>query len=207
MRVYIFCCSLFCLLSILSSCIDNNNSNISFSKSIEHKGENKDEYEDVRIKKSYSEILKLFSTNSISVSSGATYQLYFYSSHGFGKSLLLERKDDNKFYLSMKCIGRWSEEYECENYQTEIKGKDWQIFESMINEYDFWDEKLYRASEDDMLDGYTYILVGQKLGQDSAGLITSRIVVRNSLPFDKINSLCEHMFTYESHLRLLSQLN
>lgn len=143
-------------------------------------------------------ILKRFSDTSIKGLSHEAYHLQFYSSHGFGKSVKFEKKE-GRCSLSIKCITKGEWLTDCKNYQIGISEEEWNEFEKMIYEFNFWTEEEFRANKD-VLDGFTYLLEGNRPQAETCNKRTYQLIVRGSPLYDKIGALCNYISEYEDHL-------
>ncbi|MBK6997596.1 MAG: hypothetical protein IPH31_22900 [Lewinellaceae bacterium] len=126
------------------------------------------------------------------------YHLLFYDAFRNGESIKVEINDYGCF-LTVKCVGRGYSNSECLNYKTKITEEDWNILNAMIYEFDFWTAEPFRANMD-VLDGYAFLLEGNK---PEAAVCDQRIyqfVGRSSPRFDKMEALCQCIIEYKEHL-------
>lgn len=145
-------------------------------------------------------LLQKFDENSIKGLNNEAYHLQFYSSHGFGKSITFE-KNNTDYYLSIKCITKEDWFIDCKNYQIGINKEEWNKFEKMIYEFNFWTEENFRANQN-VLDGHVYFLEGNRPEAKRCNKMTYKLVGRGSPGYDKIGALCEYILNYEDQLSL-----
>ena len=142
-------------------------------------------------------LLKRFDETPIRENNRSAYHLLFYSSHGYGKSVKFE-KNNSRYFLSRKCIRKEGGFPDCENYQVEVSEKEWNEFEEMIYEFDFWTEEKFRVNTG-ALDGFVYFLEGNRPEAERCGKRTYQFIGRSSPRFDKMGALCAYISEYEEH--------
>lgn len=201
---------LFFLLLFLITCQENvqKDENCSkFAKEIY-----KDEVFDSSLFKSavdYQNILlKRFDENSVKGLNFEAYHLQFYSSHGYGKSVKFEN-EYGIYSIAVKCrtTEYWLPDSDCKEYQIEIDSAEWNELEKMVYEFDFWTVKNFKTNKD-VLDGYVYLLEGNRPQAEKCNKKTYKLVARSSPRFDKMGALCDYILEYEEQLKFkYEQLN
>jgi hypothetical protein len=195
-------CYLILILICLISCQEKVQENGECSKFIHEKYLEK-QFDSVLVKEAseYREILlKRFDEISIKGINHEAYHLQFYSSHGFGKSVKFE-KNISGCSLNIKCISKVEWSPDCENYQIRISEEEWNEFEKMIYEFNFWTEEEFRGNKN-VLDGYVYFLEGNRPEAKKCNKRTYQLIGRGSPRFDKIGALCDYISEYEYQLAL-----
>jgi len=187
---------------LFSSCYNNKNNNSECSKFIHEQYKN--ETEDSTLKSEafkYREILlKRFNELPLNQQSHSSYHFIFYSSHGFGKSVKFE-KMDSSYKLSLKSLSKKGWVSYGDNYEIEITQEEWDKFEQMIYEFNFWTESAFRTNKN-VLDGFVYFLEGYRPEALKCNKRTYQFVGRGSPEYDKIGSLCSYINEYEDRLAL-----
>lgn len=150
-------------------------------------------------------LLKKFNDTSIKQLNYEAYHLQFYSTHGFGKAVKFERKkfegiDGLYYYLSVKCLKDEDWNPDCENYVIGLEKEEWDIFEQLIYEFDFWVEESKFLNNENVLDGYGYLLEGIRPEAKKCNKKTYQFIVRGSPEFDKMGALSEYILAYEEQL-------
>lgn len=191
----------FCvILSSLISCQENYDKN---SECFKYSNEQyHDEVIDSTLEKEaheYQEILlERFEETSIKDLEYEAYQLQYYSSHGFGFSIKFEKKS-NGFYMSKKCLKKEGWFPDCENSRHSISQEDWEEFERMIYEFNYWTEEAFRTNEG-VLDGDVYFLEGNRPSAKNCNKKTYKLIGRGSPIYDKIGALCDYIADFEESL-------
>lgn len=144
-------------------------------------------------------LLDRFGETSIKGLNYEAYQLQFYSTHGFGKSVKFEKKNDG-CSISVKCIINKMQP-DCKEYKIDIEQEDWDKLEEMIYEFNFWTEESFRVNNE-MLDGYVCLLEGNRPDAEKCNKKTYKLVVRGSPEYDKIGALCDYILDFEDRLHL-----
>ena len=147
---------------------------------------------------SHSRLLDLFNESSIKGKNNNVYHMIYFSAHMYGKSIKIENKD-SKYYLSLKCLPQKEWNPKCHNYKIEIEKEEWDKFEEMIYEFDFWTDKQFKARKG-VLDGDSYFLEGIRPEAEKCGKRTHRLIGRGSPQFDKMGALCDYISAYEDIL-------
>lgn len=148
----------------------------------------------------YQEILlERFRENSVKELNYEAYHLQFYSSHGYGQSVKFERKVEGCL-ISVKCKSKkeWFEE--CKEYQVKIDEEEWEEFEKMIYEFNFWTAEDFRTNRD-VLDGYAFFLEGNRPEAKKCNKKPYKLVGRGSPRYDKMEALCENILAYEDQIK------
>lgn len=128
-----------------------------------------------------------------------TYQLYYSTAFGYGELVRFEKKSDG-CYVYRKCFAKGKDwQPNCENYQVKISMEDWTILEKMIYEYNFWTTQNFRENE--ALDGYVYLLEGNRPDAEMCGMKTFNIIGRVSPRYDKMGDLCVNIRHYADELK------
>lgn len=146
-------------------------------------------------------VLNIFEEKSVKGLDYEAYHLQFYSSHRIGESIKIEKKKSG-YFLTVKCKEKKGWHESCKAYQIGIEKKVWEKFEKMIYEFDFWTAEEFRSREG-VLDGYAFVLEGNRPDAKKCNKKTYKLIVRGSPEYDKIGALCENMLIYED--RLMSQ--
>jgi hypothetical protein len=151
-------------------------------------------------------LLKRFHETSIKGANITSYHLLFYSSHGYGKSIKLEQKK-NACFLKVKCffkeeIKQDAEDWfpDCKDYSTEISKDEWYKFEGLITNFNFWTAEQVDVETKGVLDGFVYLLEGNRPDAKKCGKKTYQIVARRSPEYDKMGALCGYILSYEDQL-------
>lgn len=144
-------------------------------------------------------LLDRFKENSIVETHNDGYHLLFYSSHGYGKSVKFEKRNNN-YILSLKCVGKKEWNDDCKQYRINIEEDEWDVLEKMIYEFDFWTADHFRTNTM-VLDGSAFLLEGNRPNAKSCNVITTKLIARGSPQYDKIGNLCDNILEYEGQLR------
>lgn len=144
-------------------------------------------------------LLERFGEKSVKGLNYEAYHLQFYSSHGYGKSMKFENKNST-YSITVKC--RTKEDWlpDCKEYEIEINREEWDEIERMIYEFNFWTEEDFKTNKD-VLDGYAYILEGNRPEAKKCNRKTYKLVARGSPRYDKIGALCSYILEYEDQLK------
>lgn len=142
-------------------------------------------------------LLERFGETSIKDLHYDVYHLMFYSSHGYGRSIKVE-KNDGGYYFRISCLPKEDSFYKCESKYIKMQKDDWDEFEAMIYEFDFWTEEQIRSNT--VLDGYVLFLEGNRPEAEKCDKRTHRIVGRGSPRYDKIGSLCDEIFSFSNQI-------
>ncbi len=143
-------------------------------------------------------LLKRFEETPIKGLNYKAYHLLFYDAFRYGESIKFEINDYGCF-LTVKCIKKGDYLPECLNYKTKIREEDWNQLEEMMYEFDFWTADPFRKNEG-VLDGYAFLLEGNKPEAAVCGKKTYQFVGRSSPRFDKMEALCNCIMEYKEHL-------
>lgn len=144
-------------------------------------------------------LLEKFCEESVKGLNYEAYHLQFYSSHGYGKSVRFERKN-GVCSIAVKCITKEEWYPDCKEYKIRIDSAEWNELERMIDEFNFWTEEDFKVNKD-VLDGYAYILEGNRPKAEKCGKKAYKLVARGSPRFDKIGALCGYILDYEGQLK------
>ncbi len=131
----------------------------------------------------------------------SAYHLLFYSSHGFGQSIKFVKKNSGCF-LRVKCVTKEGWDSNCKEYQIKITNEEWNQFEEMIYDFNFWTTVPQFKTTEGVLDGYVYLLEGKRPEAENCGKRTYRFIGRGSPIRDKIGALCDYIMEYEDQLAL-----
>ncbi len=144
-------------------------------------------------------LLKRFNIKAIDKNSiNTTYHLMFYSSMRFGQSIKLEKRD-TFYYIESICKIEDSINNKCNNISMKISYKEWQTFENMIYEYNFWTENQFEKNEN-VLDGFVFIIEGVRPEAKLYNKRTYQFIGRSSTLYDKITDLCDNIISYKESL-------
>jgi len=144
-------------------------------------------------------LLEKFGENSVKDLNHEAYHLQYYSSHGFGKLIKVEKKLDG-YSISVKCSGKKDLNPECKEYQIGIKKEEWEEFENLIYEFNFWTAEDFREARK-VLDGDSFLLEGNRPEAEKCNKKNYKLIARGSPRFDKMGALCEYIFEYEYQLK------
>ncbi len=100
---------------------------------------------------------------------------------------------DSSFYAFNKSTKKSS--LGRETYFRQLDRDQWNTVKSMYEEFDFWDEPIFKVPTSSFLDGYTMYVIGknQKISKKM------RIVCRSNPQYDKIGSLGDHLWDFEQY--------
>jgi hypothetical protein len=144
-------------------------------------------------------LLERFAETSVKGLNYEAYHLLFYSSRGYGKSVKFEKK--NNFYsISVKCRTKDDGLPDCKEFEIEIDKEEWTELEGMIYEFNFWTVEDFKPNRE-VLDGYVYILEGNRPEALKCNRKTYKLVARSSPRHDKIGALCDYILEYEDQLK------
>ena len=146
----------------------------------------------------HSTLLKWFKESSIKGQNHDVYHMIYFSAHMYGKSIKFE-SIESKYYLSLKCLPKEDWHPKCENYKIEIEKEEWEKFEEMIYEFDFWTVNQFNERRE-VLDGVVYYLEGVRPEAKKCNKKTYRMIARGSPEFDKMGALCDYIRSYEDIL-------
>lgn len=144
-------------------------------------------------------LLEKFGEKSVKVINYEAYHLQFYSSFGYGKSVKFVNKN-GVYSIAVKCVTKEELYPDCKEYKIRIDKEEWNELERMIYEFNFWTEEDFKANKD-VLDGYAYILEGNRPEAKKCNKKTYKLVGRGSPRYDKIGALCGYILDYEEQLR------
>ncbi|MEO5909749.1 MAG: hypothetical protein ABIP95_02620 [Pelobium sp.] len=145
-------------------------------------------------------LMERFKETSITGQNKPAYHLLFYSSFGNGESIKFEQIDSS-YYLSRKCISS-NDHFVCgQNFYIQISTIEWDKFEEMIYEYNFWTSKKFNVNKK-VLDGYAYFLEGNRPEAFFCKKRNYHLIGRSSPEYDKMEDLCNHIMDYEERLVL-----
>lgn len=151
-------------------------------------------------------LLERFAETSVKGLNYEAYHLQFYSSHGYGKSVKFENKN-SVYSIAVKCRTKDDWLPDCKEYEIGIDKEEWNELECMIYEFNFWTEEDFKTNKD-VLDGYVYILEGNRPEAKKCNRKTYKLVARGSPRYDKIGALCSYILEYEDQLKFkYEQLN
>ncbi len=144
-------------------------------------------------------LLEKFSEESVKGLNYEAYHLQFYSSHGYGESVKFVNKN-GVYSIAIKC--RSKEEWlpDCKEYEIRIDKEEWNELERMIYEFNFWTEEDFKTNKG-VLDGYAYILEGNRPEAKKCNKKAYKLVGRGSPRYDKIGALCGNILDYEDQLK------
>ena len=200
--------SLIFILIFLLSCQENVQENIDCSKFADEIYE-KEVSDTSLVRKVFDYqkfLLEKFGETSVKGLNYEAYHLQLHSSHGHGKSVKFEKKN-NGCSITVKCKtkGEWLQD--CKEYAIGIEREEWDELEKMIYEFNFWTEEDFKTNEN-VLDGFTYLLEGNRPEAKKCNKKTYKLIARGSPMYDKIGALCEYIFEYEDQLKFrYEQLN
>jgi hypothetical protein len=143
-------------------------------------------------------LLRRFNVNPIKGQKQTVYQLLYYSSHGFGHSIKFEKKDSS-YFLTSKCFFKGDSTADCKSFYLEISKSEWDDFEKIIYEFNFWTENQLEGNKG-VLDGFVYFLEGVRPEAEKCGKRTYQFIGRGSPRYDKIGELCRCIFEYKEQL-------
>ncbi len=126
-----------------------------------------------------------------------TYQLIFYSSHDYGEVIKFE-KSNSGYSLKVKCLNKNDWFDECENDQIRITEEEWEQLEEMIYEFNYWTEPRFEMNE--VLDGFGYVLEGNRPQAQECNKKTYQLIIRGSPRYDKIGALCSLIREFKNQL-------
>ncbi|WP_421799539.1 hypothetical protein [Haliscomenobacter sp.] len=144
-------------------------------------------------------LLEKFGEKSVKGINYGAYHLQFYSSFGYGKSVKFVNKN-GVYSIAVKCITKEELYPDCKEYAIRIDKEEWNELERMIYEFNFWTEEDFKTSKD-VLDGYAYILEGNRPEAKKCNKKIYKLVGRGSPKYDKIGALCDYILGYESQLK------
>lgn len=125
-----------------------------------------------------------------------SYQITFYSSHSYGKTINLNRKE-NTFFLSTKNIHKKKMTNYTPNYSVKITQKEWDKFIGIIHEYNFWTEETKSKRKNELiLDGSTFLIEGYRNAAKSCNKRYKHYILTSDPIYDKAASMAELMFRY-----------
>ncbi len=151
-------------------------------------------------------LLERFGETSVKGLSNEAYQLQFYSINGFGKSVKFEETNGG-CSISVKCMFKEVQRPDCKEYKIDIEKKEWNKLKGMIYEFNFWTEENFRMNNN-VLDGFVFLLEGNRPDAEKCGKKTYKLVVRGSPEYNKIGALCDYILDYEDRLKFkYEQLN
>lgn len=145
-------------------------------------------------------LLEKFGEESVKGLNYEAYHLLFYSAHGYGESVKFEHKN-GVYSIAVKCVTKEELFPDCKEYKIRIDSTEWNELERMIYEFNFWTEEDFKANKD-VLDGYAYILEGNRPKAKKCGKKSYKLVGRGAPRFDKIGALCGYILDYEGQLKL-----
>ena len=144
-------------------------------------------------------LLEKFGEKSVKGINYEAYHLQFYSSFGYGKSVKFVNKN-GVYSIAVKCVTKEGLYPDCKEYAIRIDKEEWNELERMIYEFNFWTEEDFKTNKD-VLDGYAYILEGNRPQAKKCNKKTYKLVGRGSPIYDKIGALCDYILGYESQLK------
>ena len=160
----------------------------------------------VEANKNYKYLLTRFDENPIEGLNHEAYRLLFYSSFAYGKIIKFE-KGNNSWSLSVKCHNYNDAAEECKEYQIGIDKEEWDEFEKMVYEFNFWTAEDFRATKN-VLDGYVFFLEGNRPEAKKCKKKTYKLVGRGSPRYDRMDALCHNILAYENQIKFrYEQLN
>ncbi len=145
-------------------------------------------------------VMEWFNVRPVKERTSTYYHLLYYSSFGFGKSIKIENKN-SEYFLSVNHFPEKGNYSNGKNYEIKISKEEWNKFEMMIYEFNFWTESQFKANRD-VLDGYCYFLEGHRPEALKCNKKVHQIVFRGSPGYDKIGALCDYICDYEDQLAL-----
>jgi len=143
-------------------------------------------------------LLKKFSETSIRELDFPAFHFMYYSAFECGKSIKFEKLNPDDYRLTVKCIFGNDSLFECNNYQIKITRFEWEEFQRLVDEYDFWIEEPFRYNR--TLDGYTATLEGFRPKAEKYNAKAYKFVGRKNPDKDKIGSLFNEIFYYEESI-------
>ena len=199
-----FCCKsilyIFLLVSLFfSSCNTKNTRN---ENCIKYQNE---EYSNIEIDTSlkndflnyHKYLLKEFNEKSIKELPYESYQLLYFTSHGYGKLIRFE-KIDSSYSMEVKCIKN-PDFFSCNDSLIEITEDEWDQLEEMIYEFNFWTEESFRKPRES-LDGYIFLLEGNRPEAEKCNKKTYSLIGRGPFRYDKMSALCWNIVDYQYRL-------
>jgi len=142
-------------------------------------------------------LLKKFNEKSVNTLNFEAYQLIYFSSFEYGKSIRFENNNGN-YLIKAKCVDSEYEEQICEEYTHVLDESDWLVLEKMIYEFNFWTEESFRSNL--VLDGHVFLLEGKRNEAVDCKRRNYKVIARGSPRYDKIGSLCESILEFEDYL-------
>lgn len=143
-------------------------------------------------------LLKRFSETPIEGLNYKAYRAIYWDAFRNGKSIKIEANEYGCF-LTVKCSGEVVKDYNCENYQTKITEEEWNRFDQIFVEFNFWTETKYKANRN-VLDGYTILLEGNRPEAEACDVKPYKLVGRGSPMYDKMGALYQYIFEYTDQL-------
>ena len=145
-------------------------------------------------------LLERFGESSVKGLNSEAYHLQFYSSMGYGKSVKFENKN-GIYSIAVKCRTKEDCCPDYKEYEIGIDREEWDELEKMIYEFNFWTEADFKEDKREVLDGYVYLLEGNRPQAEKCNKKTYKLIARGSPIYDKIGALCDYILDYEHQLK------
>jgi len=121
------------------------------------------------------------------------YHLILYNVFHEGTAVKFIKKGSTHF-MTVKTLHPDST-LKLKTYSTEISKDEWDMLETMIDNFDFWTEDQFTYNQ--VLDGYYFYLEGNRFSNNAK---LHRVVGRGSPHYDKIGALCNYILEYQESL-------
>lgn len=188
------------LILLISSCTNGKVRNTECSKFSDeiYPKEDLEKY-DFDLDEQLEYYLSKFEGSSIKGSENEAYQMIFYSTHNYGKLIKIENSGTGAI-ISVKCIELIEAGYYCAEGDLKIDSSDWNTFQSMIYEFNYWTENQIEINTG-YLDGSGFLLEGNRPEATKCGKKNYNLAVRGNPEYDKIAALCEEIIVFEDMMR------
>lgn len=143
-------------------------------------------------------LLNKFGETSIQELDFPAYHFMYYSAFECGKSIKFERFSTENIRLTVKCIYCNDSLFECHSYQIKINSFEWEKFQKLVDEFDFWIEEPFRYNRS--LDGYTATFEGIRQEEKKCNAKKYQFVGRKNPDMDKIGSLFNEIIYFEESI-------
>lgn len=145
-------------------------------------------------------LLERFGESSVKGLNFEAYHLQYYSTMGYGKSVKFENRN-GICSIAVKCrtIGNCCPDYK--EYEIGIDKEEWDELEKMIYEFNFWTEEDFKDNKGAVLDGYVYLLEGNRPQAEKCDKRTYKLVARGSPRYDKMGALSNYILEFEDQLK------
>ena len=188
---------IFSILIISLSCDNDMDKDLCGKYEEEYYHESNDTIQFDELENIHNKFLKSNELKEIKGNDFETYRLIWYSAFGNGKAITFQKRYVS-YKLTVESLGEYNEYLECEEYELAIEKEEWEKFERMIYEFDYWTADRYRNRI--VADGFMYVLEGNRPDAKFCDKRSYNLVFRWSPKFDKIGSLCENILVLSSLL-------